>query len=81
MNATPSPFGLVAQQLTTNGKKRVAEDDEEVFDESITKKTKSGELPISLITLTSRRATCARRICLQDLSDTRGKLTESYNMV
>jgi hypothetical protein len=43
VNATPSPFGLVAQQLTTNGKKRVAEDDEELFDESVTKKTKSGE--------------------------------------
>lgn len=42
-NATPSPFGLVAQQLQTNGKKRTAEDDEEVFDESVTKKTKSGE--------------------------------------
>ena len=43
-NATPSPFGLVAEQLNTNGKKRTAEDDEEVFDDSLTKKAKSGML-------------------------------------
>jgi hypothetical protein len=66
VNATPSPFGLVAQQLTTNGKKRVAEDDEEVFDESITKKTKPGESldPSPSPVLISRRATCAGRIRL-----------------
>jgi hypothetical protein len=42
-NATPSPFGLVADQLETNGKKRTADDVEEVFDASVTKKTKSGK--------------------------------------
>jgi hypothetical protein len=44
VNATPSPFGLVAAQLATNGKKRTADQDEELLDASLTKKPKSGKI-------------------------------------
>jgi hypothetical protein len=68
---------LVAEQLQTNGKKRTADNDEEVFDESLTKKSKPGKL-VWLEKLHDkaeiRRTTCTGGICLPYMSTARGKL-------